>query len=194
MRWCAPLLHPSGRRFDPCRAHRSDQHEPSRRSCQPGLMESNMVRAPVTVGPGRRSRGSGSALGAASRSSRAVPSRVSVYAGLDAVTGRRYYLWETIPLGPKAEDEAHSAMLRLAAEVDQHRHPRTWRRSTSCPTATWRRWTSAARRTGCKGGSSRRCPPVRRPTEGWRRQRRGARLAVRRAPAVRHPPQGQAGH
>jgi integrase len=51
--------------------------------------------------------------------------RVAVYAGLDAVTGRRHYLREVVPPGPTAEAEADKAIRRLAAQVDERRHPRT---------------------------------------------------------------------
>ncbi len=51
--------------------------------------------------------------------------RVSVYAGTDPLTGGRHYVRETIPAGPRAEDEAQKAMRRLATEVDERRNPRT---------------------------------------------------------------------
>jgi hypothetical protein len=51
--------------------------------------------------------------------------RVQVYAGLDPVTKKRYYLMETIPSGPKAAAAAEKARTRLLAEVDQRRAPRT---------------------------------------------------------------------
>ncbi|MDT7701012.1 MAG: integrase, partial [Pseudonocardiales bacterium] len=40
--------------------------------------------------------------------------RVSVYAGIDPVTGRRHYLKETVPPGPAASAEAEKVMRRLA--------------------------------------------------------------------------------
>ncbi|WP_234027796.1 tyrosine-type recombinase/integrase [Pseudonocardia dioxanivorans] len=51
--------------------------------------------------------------------------RVSVYAGIDAVTGRRHYLREVVPAGPKAASEAEKVARRLAAQVDERRNPRT---------------------------------------------------------------------
>jgi len=50
---------------------------------------------------------------------------VRVYAGIDPVTGRRHYLREIIPPGPRAEDQADEALARLLAEVREKRHPRT---------------------------------------------------------------------
>lgn len=41
------------------------------------------------------------------------------------MTGRRHYLREVIPPGPTAEAEADKAVRRLAAQVDERRHPRT---------------------------------------------------------------------
>ncbi|MEK6442180.1 tyrosine-type recombinase/integrase [Pseudonocardia sp. T1-2H] len=58
----------------------------------------------------------------------ALPSgalRVSVYAGIDPVTGRRHYLKEIIKAGPKAQREAEAARSRLLAEVAAKRSPRT---------------------------------------------------------------------
>lgn len=51
--------------------------------------------------------------------------RVVVYAGKDPLTGRRHYLREVVPAGPKAASEAERVMRRLAAQVDERRHPRT---------------------------------------------------------------------
>lgn len=51
--------------------------------------------------------------------------RVSVYAGYDPLTGRRHYLKEIVPAGPKAAAEADKVMRRLAGEVDELRNPRT---------------------------------------------------------------------
>jgi hypothetical protein len=51
--------------------------------------------------------------------------RVVVYAGKDPLTGRRHYLREVVPAGPKAGSEADKVMRRLAAQVDERRHPRT---------------------------------------------------------------------
>ncbi|ODU02804.1 MAG: hypothetical protein ABS81_16340 [Pseudonocardia sp. SCN 72-86] len=50
---------------------------------------------------------------------------MSVYAGIDAVSGRRHYLREVIPAGPKAASEAEKVARRLAAQVDERRNPRT---------------------------------------------------------------------
>ena len=51
--------------------------------------------------------------------------RVSVYAGYDPLTGRRHYLKEIVPAGPKAAAEAEKALRRLAGQVDEQRQPRT---------------------------------------------------------------------
>jgi integrase len=51
--------------------------------------------------------------------------RVSVYAGTDPLTGQRHYLRETIPVSPRAEDEAQKALRRMANQVDERRNPRT---------------------------------------------------------------------
>lgn len=58
----------------------------------------------------------------------ALPSgalRVKVYAGTDPLSGRRHYLRETIPAGPKADAEAEAARVRLVNEVNERRNPRT---------------------------------------------------------------------
>lgn len=51
--------------------------------------------------------------------------RVSVYAGVDAVSKKRHYLREVVPAGPKAMAEAEKVARRLAGQVDERRHPRT---------------------------------------------------------------------
>lgn len=51
--------------------------------------------------------------------------RVRVYAGMDAVTGRRRNLVELIPPGPKAARQAEAARTRLLNQVDEERQPRT---------------------------------------------------------------------
>lgn len=51
--------------------------------------------------------------------------RVKVYAGIDPLSGRRHYLTETIPAGPKALTEAEQARTRLLNQVDEQRNPRT---------------------------------------------------------------------
>jgi len=69
-------------------------------------------------GPRERKRGS----------VRKLPSgalQVRVYAGTDAVTGRRNNLEEVIPPGPRAAVEAEAARTRLLNQVDERRHPRT---------------------------------------------------------------------
>lgn len=58
----------------------------------------------------------------------ALPSgsfRVRVYAGIDPLSGKRHYLTETVPAGPKAAKEAEKVRTRLLAEVDERRNPRT---------------------------------------------------------------------
>ena len=51
--------------------------------------------------------------------------RVSVYAGIDPVSGRRHYRKEIIKAGPKAPREAEAARNRLLSEVAEKRNPRT---------------------------------------------------------------------
>lgn len=51
--------------------------------------------------------------------------RVRVHAGIDPVTKRQNYLRETVPAGPNADREAQKVLRRLAAQVDEQRHPRT---------------------------------------------------------------------
>ena len=51
--------------------------------------------------------------------------RVRVYAGVDPVTRRRHDLIEIIAAGPGAERRAEEARVRLLAEVQEHRNPRT---------------------------------------------------------------------
>jgi integrase len=51
--------------------------------------------------------------------------RVRVYAGLDPLTGKRNYLTEVVPSGPKAASEAEKLRTRLLSQVDERRNPRT---------------------------------------------------------------------
>ena len=51
--------------------------------------------------------------------------RVRVYAGVDALTGRRHYLTASVPAGPKAYAEAEKIRRRLVNQVDEQRNPRT---------------------------------------------------------------------
>lgn len=51
--------------------------------------------------------------------------RVRVYAGVDALSGKRNYLIETVPAGPKAGAEAEKVRTRLVNQVDEQRNPRT---------------------------------------------------------------------
>jgi integrase len=51
--------------------------------------------------------------------------RVRVYAGADPLTGRRNYLTEVVPAGPRAAAEAEKARTRLLSQVDERRNPRT---------------------------------------------------------------------
>lgn len=51
--------------------------------------------------------------------------RVRVYAGVDPVTRRRHDLVEIIAAGPGAERQAEQARVRLLAEVQERRNPRT---------------------------------------------------------------------
>jgi hypothetical protein len=48
-----------------------------------------------------------------------------VYAGYDPVSGRRHYLREVVPPGPKAAAEAEKVLRRFAGQVDERRNPRT---------------------------------------------------------------------
>ena len=51
--------------------------------------------------------------------------RVRVYAGVDPFTGKRHYLTEVVPAGPRAEAEAESVRTRLVQEVALRRTSRT---------------------------------------------------------------------
>lgn len=51
--------------------------------------------------------------------------RVSLFAGRDPVTGRRLYLRELIPPGPRAARDAEKAARRLGTQLDERRSPRT---------------------------------------------------------------------
>jgi integrase len=48
-----------------------------------------------------------------------------VYAGEDALTGKRHNLIEIIPPGPKAATLAEAARIRMLSQVDERRNPRT---------------------------------------------------------------------
>ncbi len=51
--------------------------------------------------------------------------RVRVYSGLDPLTGKRVYLTETVPAGPKAVKQAEKIRTRFLAQVDDRRSTRT---------------------------------------------------------------------
>jgi len=51
--------------------------------------------------------------------------RVKVYAGTDPVSGKKHYLLQTVPAGPKAAATAEKMRTRLLAQVDERRAPRT---------------------------------------------------------------------
>jgi integrase len=51
--------------------------------------------------------------------------RVRVYAGIDPVSKRKYYLTETVPAGPDAAKEAEKIRTRFLNQVDERRNPRT---------------------------------------------------------------------
>jgi integrase len=51
--------------------------------------------------------------------------RVSVFAGMDPLTGRRLYLRETVPAGPTCSTDAEKVRTKLLAQVDEKRNPRT---------------------------------------------------------------------
>jgi integrase len=74
----------------------------------------------MTAGAGKRRRSRGEIEQLPSGSL-----RVRVYAGIDPITGRRHYLREVVPAGPRAAREAEKARTRLLAEVDDRRNPRT---------------------------------------------------------------------
>jgi integrase len=50
---------------------------------------------------------------------------VTVYSGIDPLSGRRMYLRETVPAGPRAATEAEKIRTRLLNQVDEKRNPRT---------------------------------------------------------------------
>ena len=74
-----------------------------------------MTRA---AGQQRRQRGSIDALPSGAL-------RVRVYAGVDPVTRRRHDLIEIVPAGPGAERRAEEVRVRLLAELQERRNPRT---------------------------------------------------------------------
>jgi len=74
----------------------------------------------MAIGAGSRKRSRGEVE---ERSGGAL--RVRVYAGVDPLSGKRHYLTETVPAGPKAAKEAEKVRARLLAEVDERRNPRT---------------------------------------------------------------------
>ncbi|MFP5023464.1 tyrosine-type recombinase/integrase [Pseudonocardia phyllosphaerae] len=51
--------------------------------------------------------------------------RVTVYAGIDPVSGRRHYVRETVPAGPTAAREARKVQRRITHQIDERRTPRT---------------------------------------------------------------------
>lgn len=51
--------------------------------------------------------------------------RVKVYAGYNPVSGKRHYLDEVVPAGPRAAAEAEKVRTRLLHEVDERRNPKT---------------------------------------------------------------------
>ena len=50
---------------------------------------------------------------------------MKVYAGYDPVSGKRHYLGEVVPTGPRAKAEAERARTRLLHQVDERRNPKT---------------------------------------------------------------------
>jgi len=71
-----------------------------------------------TAGRRKRQRGEIHALPSGSL-------RVRVYAGIDPITGKKHFLSEVVPAGPKAEKEAERARTRLLGQVDERRASRT---------------------------------------------------------------------
>ena len=51
--------------------------------------------------------------------------RVRVYVGLDPITGKKHFLTEVVPAGPKAAKEAEKVWTKLLAAVDERRSSRT---------------------------------------------------------------------
>ncbi|USX49462.1 tyrosine-type recombinase/integrase [Lentzea sp. HUAS12] len=51
--------------------------------------------------------------------------RVKVYAGIDPISGRRHYIYETIPAGPDAAKKAEKARTRIINEIDEQRNSTT---------------------------------------------------------------------
>lgn len=74
----------------------------------------------MAAGTGKRQRARGSIERLPSGSL-----RVKVYAGYDPLTGRRNYLSEIVPAGPKAATEAERVRTRLQNSVDERRNPTT---------------------------------------------------------------------
>lgn len=81
-------------------------------------MEPRRRQAPRIATGARRTRGEIEVLPSDSR-------RVRVYAGKEPVTGRRHYLTEVVPAGPKAAALAEKARTCLLNEVEERRNPRT---------------------------------------------------------------------
>lgn len=84
-----------------------------------------MVRAGYA---GSMARSSNTARRRAKGSIETLPSgalRISVYAGIDPISGRRHYLRETVEPGPRAVRDAEAARTRLVSQVTERRNPRT---------------------------------------------------------------------
>ena len=113
------------RRFESCRGHRHYQHKQSIHdrfilAVVLHVVRKVYARTMTEAKSGRRNRRRGEV--------EELPSgalRVKVYAGEDALTGRRHYLRETVPAGPTAARDAERARARLLNQVDEGRNPRT---------------------------------------------------------------------
>ena len=109
------------RRFESCRGHRHYQHKQSIHdrfilAVVLHVVRKVYARTMTEAKSGRRNRRRGEV--------EELPSgalRVKVYAGEDALTGRRHYLRETVPAGPTAARDAERARARLLNQVVKFR-------------------------------------------------------------------------
>ena len=127
VRHCPPLLHPSGRRFEPCRAHHPDQDICKPLTC--GI--ARVVPFVVRTAPGVRTMATYKRRSRSRGRIEQLPSgslRVVVYAGTDPLTGRRHFLREVIPAGPDAANEAEKAVRGSPARSTSVATPRRTRR------------------------------------------------------------------
>src|SRR4051794_9778600 len=86
---------------------------------------SNVARMVSRLASWRRRSSPGVELAVRSSSSPSGAHRVRVYAGYDPVTGKRHYLDEVVPAGPRSAAEAEKVRTRFLSQVDEKRNPKT---------------------------------------------------------------------